>query len=110
MATVKQVLAAVAPEFAAIPDDLNLTILTDLASQFVKDSVWGERSTYAKALLVAHFLKVGLLHGTGAITSEKVGDLARSYATMGDHQFNQTGHGTLYLSLRRTLVIGPIVA
>lgn len=109
-ATVKQILDAVAPEFKSVKDtDPAFIVFLELAGHYVAESAWGDSTNHAKALLIAHYMKFGQLGGRGAVSSEKVGDLARSYASMGDTELHQTQYGTQYYSLRKTIYLGPIV-
>lgn len=66
---------------------------------------FGTLTNYAMAYLAAHIAKVGLLRGTGPITSETVDRLTREYATL--PQMNSiayagdsiTSYGLMYLEL-----------
>jgi len=73
--------------------------------------VFGAQKNDAIALLVLHWLSLenrGTAAAGGAITSEREGDLGRSYGaaiTQGD--LSQTTWGIQLLSLRKMLIFGP---
>ncbi len=95
----------------------------ELAREFVCESKWGTEAKAIKAicLMTAHLLKtLGFGAGnssnvSGPITSERVGDLARSYGQIsmtgsaGDQLLTQTKYGQTFLMLRKTLLFTPMV-
>lgn len=101
------------PEFAA-ESDARIQLLLDQALLSVNASVWGNKADFGIQYLTAHLLTVLNRGGGGAsgpITSEKVGDLQRSYASSGavTHELGSTGYGLEFLRLRRSLFITPRV-
>lgn len=93
-----------ATAFGAIPTASQAALLAVAASQ-IDPCTWGDLADFGNAYLVAHLAKLGLLRGAGPLTSEKVGDLARSYGTiqgvMGS--LGITSYGAEYLRLLRLL-------
>lgn len=104
-----------------VPDLLLAAI--DFGESMINTKVWGSKAPNGVKLLAAHFLAqlgFGTVSGSGDIagpvTSEKVGDLQRSYAatsisggSVSDSIFNTTRYGRLYLLLRKTIPTTPIV-
>lgn len=104
------------PEFTKI-SDAALEIWISIVVTRVPASVWGTNTTYGQALLLAHMLtasgKAGLGSGGGAVTAESVGDLSRSFATLGegtgDQELLTTRYGQDFVALRReTVVVGTV--
>lgn len=82
----------------------------NIASVRVPLSVWGLNTQYATALLVAHMLATAGPQGGGpaggALTAEQVGDLSRSFATVGepgsgDADMRTTRYGIDFVALRK---------
>lgn len=101
------------PEFAATAD-ARIQLFIDQSTLSVNTAVWGNKADFAIQYLTAHLLTVVNRGGGGAagpITSEKVGDLQRSYASGGAvaHELGSTGYGMEFLRLRRSLHITPRV-
>lgn len=103
----KEYLKAIAPEFCDI-DQRRLTALNAAADCYVSEDVFGDCTMQAKAYVIAHLAKLGDNNGTGALTSERVGDLARSYAGPGSNatDWEQTAYGKQYLRLARLTSVG----
>lgn len=117
----------VAPEFKAFaetedgPDAIKLVI--GFARSFVNESRWGSRAKLGICLMTAHLMKELGYGGapkdsgiTGAVTSEKVGDLQRSYgqinlqkASDSNQLLITTTYGKTFLMLRKMLLTTPIV-
>ncbi len=91
-------LSSVAPEFNCI-DSGRLETLNTVADCWISETVFGDCAKYAKALVIAHMANVGDLHGKGAVSSESVGDLSRSYATPKSDYWNLTSYGSEFLRL-----------
>lgn len=89
-------------EFSTIGEarilDLNTT-----AALMINENIFGDMTRYARMLYIAHMLKLSEMAGRGNVTSEKVGDLARSYGTpTGTSALSATTYGT---ELRRVMRI-----
>lgn len=102
MATVTQILDAIAPEFTGI----DKTVQIDIAKTQTNISFFGTKYIYAVALRVAHNMTVSANSaggGAGAVTSKREGDLAVSYSTSGSSNsgsnLNDTGYGRQLLDL-----------
>jgi hypothetical protein len=103
------------PEFATTDATRIDTLAADAALE-MSVSKWGSKYDRGLAALVAHMIKVADQAASGAagpVTSEKIGDLSRSYGqvggTTGDELLMTTAYGQEYLRLRRQLVAGPRV-
>ena len=88
MATTLEVFREVAPEFASVTDAL-VNVYLELAVAAHATSGWGGVYQYALSFYAAHLLKtVGNLAGgspsssTGALVSQKDGDLSRTYKAL----------------------------
>ncbi len=113
----------VAPEFSSLEDE-TIQNYIDLAKAFICPEKWCGKGKQAWALMTAHIMKdMGLSNGgngsssaTGPITSEKVGDLQRSYGSAtvvngsaSDQLLATTKYGKLLVMLRKTITITPMV-
>lgn len=107
-------LTDVASEFATV-DSARVDRLVVIASARCPDTVWTNPVTrdLGIAYLVAHMLKVDALRGQGAVTSESIGDLSRSYAapssSTDDGALEQTGYGREFKKLQRAQPRGVVV-
>lgn len=101
----------VAPELSTQPDS-RFERFIPIASSQVPSAVWGDQTDFAIALLTAHYMSAFSTGGRGQVVSEKVGDLARSYAnnTSSDDSLMSTSYGQQFVELRKTLVITPRLA
>lgn len=116
MAITPSELKKFAPEFEDQPNS-RLNIFIGMADRMVNESCWGDKADDARLLLSAHFTTLGDrgAGGTaGAVTSEKVGDLQTNYANPSSSsgkgsEFMSTSYGQIYLQLRKTLVVTPMV-
>lgn len=103
----------VAPEFSA--EDVNrINAFIAYAEPYINRTVWGNKSDHAHALMTAHFLASSPSNGAangGPTQSDKVGDLATTYAVMPakNDSLETSPYGRLLIQLRRTLLISPIV-
>lgn len=112
----------VAPEFASTAEE-SIELFIEQARIFVNESVWGEKKGKAGIIYMAcHMMKEmglgsgGISDGAGAVTQEKVGDLSKSYGDLGNGSRNETDkilmttkYGKMFLLLKKTLVITPMV-
>lgn len=110
----------IAPEFAS-GDVARIARFIARAKLSVNESVFGRAYELAVAYLTAHMLAVSTDSTAGGgstsqiTTSEKVGDLARTYADTSssvasdDSALARTKYGQEFLRLRRQCVISPIV-
>jgi len=96
----KEYLVAHFPEFNSA-DETRIGTLNDTAARHASESVFGDDTRYARMLIIAHLMKLGDLQGSGAVVSEKVGDLARSYASPSQKDFAQTSYGQQFDELAR---------
>lgn len=101
----------VAPELSTqSPERIELFI--EYARLFLCEDKFGEKAKFAVILLTAHLLTLANRGGQGgAVSSESVGDLSRSFATgdMSDGEYGQTSYGQMFLRLRKSLVTTPII-
>jgi hypothetical protein len=103
-----------APEFSDLASDEVAAAISDAALQ-VSSLVWGSKTDLGILLLAMHNLAISHpeLGQTGPVTSERVGDLSRSYATpsLGSHELAETRYGRRFLALKRTVsaAAGPMV-
>lgn len=80
------------PEFSDV-DDARITALNDTAKLYMNEDCFGDAAQYALALMIAHILKLSEQAGSGPVTSEKVGDLARSYGKLNISNWALTSYG-----------------
>lgn len=80
------------------------------AVHLVNSEVYNENYDEALSLLTAHYVILGERRGNpGATTSEKVGDLAVSYANSQSSGINSTSYGQSFLNIRRRQHFIPFV-
>lgn len=103
-ATVKNI----APEFED-QDDSRVDTFIGYAEMYVNTTTWGTKADYATALFTAHLMTISASGGSTGVTSERVGDLATSYAVNSSNDLGTTSYGKLFLTLRKSLVISPNV-
>lgn len=111
MAVDKDFVFDIAPELKNEPEP-RVQRFIDLATLNVNANVWAEKTDFAIALLTAHFLTRFNSQGRGPITSEKVGDLARSYgnlASAGEDELLTSAYGEQFVAMRRSVLITPRV-
>lgn len=99
-------------EFKNVDTD-KIDAYLDIATLRVPSTIWNAATNYATALLTAHMLSTsGALPGQGAgsaggaVTDESVGDVSRSFATVGvagsgDEELRTTRYGIDFLRLRK---------
>ena len=106
-------LRKIAPEFGDKADD-EIEVYLDIYSDFVSSSYFGTLYDKALCFYTAHRITVAGIAAdegaessaltAGAITSEKEGDLQRSYAsstTTSDTELNSTYYGKMYLEIQK---------
>lgn len=106
-----------APEFNVVNDDEILGLI-DFYSDFVSKKYFGKYYEKALAFYIAHQITLSDIVANseggatdtsiiaGEITSEREGDLQRSYGSSGtntDELLNKTYYGKMYLSLLQSL-------
>jgi hypothetical protein len=113
MVTVSQV-KAMGPELASVSDAFVQIYLDIVTSCFLGKEFWGDCYDTAVKLMTAHFVTVagrGGASSSGPVTSERVGDLARSYGSFqfdGDiDELSTTPYGVMFITLRRTKLRTP---
>jgi hypothetical protein len=104
------------PAFSSL-DDARISLFIGFALPYVNKTVWKNKYDYALALFTAHLL--GSIPGAqgaggpgGAVQSSKVGQLQRTFAVAVPSSaatLETTSYGQLFLQLRDTLLIGPMV-
>jgi len=100
-----------APELSAVPTS-QMQIYLDLAKNFVFEGKWERKYMQGVCLLTAHMVSItmGGSNNSGPIASESVGELSISYSNGPmDDELQGTSYGELYLMLRKTLKITPLV-
>lgn len=99
----KEYLVLLFPEFenATKYSEARIEALDEMASIYASEAGFGDDTRHARRLIIAHFLKLADLQGAGAVVSEKVGDLARSYASPGQEKFAQTSYGKEFEELAK---------
>ena len=98
-------------EFSSL-ENSQINIFLGMAKRCINASVWGDKADDGIKLLTAHFVSMANRGGaSGSITKEKVGDLEISYGSGGGSESDlaTTSWGKLFLAMRRTLVITPMV-
>lgn len=100
-----------APELSTLSNPF-LQIYLDLAKNFVFESKWERKYKQAVCLLTAHMVSMTSTgaNNSGPIASESVGELSISYSNgQMDDELQSTTYGEIYLMLRKTLKITPLV-
>jgi hypothetical protein len=101
-------------EFAG-KSDAYIQIYIDQAVLSVNAAIWTGKTEVGIAYLTGHLMALmipGSTGPSGPVTSEKVGDLSRNYASVtiaNSNEYHQTIYGTEFLRLRRSLPISPMV-
>lgn len=104
-------------EFSAVAPAKIQTFL-DIASLRVSQPKWGDKTAYATALLAAHMLATSGAQGGGSsggpVTAEQVGDVSRSYGTVGqqgsgDEDLRTTRYGIDFIALRKETIVPAMV-
>ncbi len=103
--------ALIAPELAEFicgNDNLVDLILEDVAGQ-ITSAKYGSKEERAQRYLAAHFLSLAFnasigVGGSGAVESEKVGDVEYKYGSNNfadASRYDETPYGRTYISIRR---------
>lgn len=98
-----------APEFASVADATVNSWLTIAGNLIAVGCLDAERAAMAQALYAAHLLSLTTRSGQGGaaalgpVTSEREGDLQRSYSGVkgGDTYLGQTSYGQQYLDITK---------
>lgn len=111
MSVDKTFILNLAPEFSSVSDPRIAFAITQ-ASNFINSNVWpASQIDLAVGYMACHLLKIGSMAGSGAVASERVGDLSTSYFQPGGSGgLSMTGYGQQLLALMSTLVITPFFA
>ena len=107
------------PEFTlAIASDARVQLFLDDAALQINASAWGLKTDLGIYYLAAHSLAIdnatGFTGGTfGAVTSESVGQVSRSYSSGGmsgsSAEFGATKYGMNYYRLWRMVPVTPVL-
>lgn len=109
--TAIEIFRAIAKEFES-RDQTEVEIFLEIASTFVGPTVWGEKYNTGLAYMAAHLMSVSARAGAaGSVTSEHVGSVSVSYSAPSatDDSLATTSYGATFKSLRRLLVMTPVV-
>lgn len=101
---------AVASELSSLAAASQTYILDLVNNRMVDDDAWGEYADDGRAYLAAHLGTIanGGGSGSGAVTSETIGPLSRSYATPSDDgDLATTKYGRFYMTLMRMAIALP---
>ncbi len=106
-------LRQIAPELGDVSTE-RLDFFVDIAKLRNDQTVWGQKYDYAVALDACHELTLASRGGySGPITQAKVGEISAGYGTFQGGQFQNpyetTSYGIMYLNLRKTILITPII-
>lgn len=101
-------IVALAPELSSLDAVMGALILDTISKELSADNLGVERYERAVTYLTAHvacLLETGAFGKAGAVTSESVGGISRSYAAnspMGTHPwYDKTAYGRMYLFIIR---------
>lgn len=92
--------------------DAKVNLYIELAKLQVLESFWGAKYKMGVVTLAAHLLTLMNRAGgsAGSVSSEAVGELSISYsAPTSDSELGTTTYGSMYIALRKTLNITPLV-
>ena len=100
------------PELCAEFPQLAGEIL-DVTADMINLDYWGLEASRAHAWLAAHFLFTTSTEGNpgGVITSRKIDKIQENYAvaTASDPELSTSRFGRIYIALRKTLIVAPLV-
>lgn len=107
------------PEFTIpIASDVRVQLFLDDATMQINPNAWGAKTDLGIYYLAAHMLAIdnatGFTGGTfGAVTSESVGQVSRSYGSggysSGAAEFGATKYGVSYYRLWRMIPVSPVL-
>lgn len=108
MAEAKDVLNFLSPRLVSEAGSDAVDLALSLASSQVSQNVFGGDYALALANLAAHLLEMRERDGAGgAVSSEKEGDLSRSYSvSSGSDKLEATSYGQEFIRIRTIHVIG----
>lgn len=116
MATIRDILFDIAPEFETADTDALARVdrFINRAAGEVNRAAWGCKADEATALLAAHRLTMRARPGNaaGAVTMERTADRQRNFAVPASGAGDilaSTSYGAEFVRLRKTIVIGPQV-
>jgi len=100
------------PNFDSL-DDSFILIKIEEAKLMVNRAAFGNKYDLAVSYMTAHLLELSTRGGNvGIISSEKVGDLSRSFSASasdpGEASLGETAYGKFFLSLRKTIPKSPL--
>ena len=106
----------VAPEFTS-QAQARIDSFIDIARGFICEEKWGEKAKNAIIFYTAHLLSLasrGASGASGPVTAERVGELSRSYGQISggsdsEMELSQTPYGLIFISMRKGLLITPLV-
>ena len=111
MAADKATVKLIAPELSTETDG-RLDLFLNLASLSFDSTVWGDKLAMGICLMVAHLVTLANRRGSGGnISSQSVGGVSVSYSNsgQGDDELKTTSYGQMYIKLRKSLVITPLI-
>lgn len=116
MAVTAATIRALFPEFAA-ETDARVDLFIGFAGNSINADVWGTLTDQATSYLTAHMLARANAGGAGGgpVTTEKVGELSRSYGQLGGQyaealgELALTSYGVEYARLRRQIPVTPML-
>lgn len=102
-AVTKEYLVTLFSEFVN-SDSERVIALNDVALLFVEEGVFGDKSRYALACMIAHMLKMSDMQGVGGpVIAHSVGDISESFARPDkvDSTLSLTSYGQEYRRIAR---------
>jgi hypothetical protein len=104
MAIVWNDVEAIAPQTSKALASTRVAVLLIVDAQ-IKDANWGALADVARRYLAAHLATLAMRGGNGAVTSESLGAMSRSYAgALGmTGSLAQTSYGQEYLRMVKLL-------
>jgi hypothetical protein len=110
MAITSAAVLTVAPELSSLTSGQWSALITSAYLQ-MDAGTWGTWLDMGATYLVAHLGTLTKRAGVGAVISERVGDVGRTYAELGSGVLDSTTYGAEYQRLTRLLgdARGPVV-
>lgn len=97
------------PELATV-DESFYNEAKKSAQLSVQTLVWLDKTDEGVKLMTAHIIALSSRGGNaGAVTSEKVGDLERSYGKVGEGSLQSTSYGQEFDRVMRSLIVSPMI-
>lgn len=108
-----QLVKSIAPELQS-ESDTRIDLFIEIAKLRNDEDTWLTKYDYAVALDACHEITMANRAGSGGpVTMEKAGQLSVSYGSFqsGKYQipYELTSYGIMYINLRKTLLITPLV-